>query len=384
MALKRTVYAILTVAAFATFVWTEHGAALFAFVMLLTLPVVSLALLFVAGRRVKIDMSLSKTCMRGGKLDVELAINVSPRLFIACAEAHVDIINTTFGKTERKIFVFPDLFRARKKYQYVSDYSGRIVLSAVKVRLVDIFGVCALSTRIRREAEGIVSPVLYDGLQVSLEGASRDVGFGDKIVPDRRGSDRSEIFGVRDYVVGDSMNAVHWKLTSKFDSLKSKEYGKTSNFHVLVLVDLSRKKHGHEATDEQLNAVLDVAVSLSESFRNNGTEHCVGWITDGEFRFSEVSGSESFVRMTDNLMSAKVTPDDARAVVCLASSEESERFSKCVFVSCGAAAEEFEALDCDVVAVSVCDGAGESTVGNVRLVEISPDGIEKAIVAGAL
>lgn len=43
--------------------------------------------------------------------------------------------------------------------------------------------------------------------------------------PDRRGSDLTEPFRLREYAPGDSLRQIHWKLSSKLDRLVIREPG---------------------------------------------------------------------------------------------------------------------------------------------------------------
>ena len=55
-----------------------------------------------------------------------------------------------------------------------------------------------------------------------------------------RGAERSEIGDIRDYMQGDSLKSIHWKLSSKTEDLQVKEYNTNTARAVYILCDFAR------------------------------------------------------------------------------------------------------------------------------------------------
>lgn len=384
MVVKRIIYALFTVFAVAAFIYTENGAALFVSVCLLALPLLSFFMLFSARRNLKYDCTVQQTCIRGGSLEISMRVGVKPRFFAGTVQVVAEIVNTTFSKTEKKIFVFRDLSYAPVSYRYKSPDSGRIRVRILSVRLNGVFGICSLSQKSALSYEASVSPVLYDDLFVTVGGTSHYHSIGEYVDFAFRGNDRSEIFGVRDYSAGDSLNSVHWKLSGKFDSLKTKEYGSTSDYKILIIVDLSRKKGEREATDGELNFVLDTVISLSNAFTLSGIPHCVGWIDGGQLRYERVQGGDSFLHMIYSLMSAKVSDGDAKTLFYLGCSREYEQFGKCILVTTEAQISELKEPGGEVTAIAVGGKEGYYAEDGVRLIETNVENIAKSLRVNAV
>ena len=366
-------YALLAVLSLAAFIWTENAAALFLCVCLFALPVITFIMLLIARKSVRFACDVQRTCMRGSALELTMQVGVRPRFLVGSVEVCIEIENTTFHKTVRGRFDFTDLTFTPMSYKYFSDDSGRMHVKVVGLRLIGIAGICSLYIKRNDTFEAIVAPVLHDDLQVTIAGGNVSRSYGDAVDTSRKGSDRSEIFSVRDYTAGDAMSSVHWKLSSKFDSLKSKEYGSTNDYRTLILVDLSRKKYYRTATDVELNVILDIAISLSNAFKSEGRQHCVGWVTDGIFNCCEVWDDETFLQMINNLMSAKVCEESSRSVFYLASSKDAERFSKYILVTSAANSAELRELGGEISAIAIGEELGEHVVGNVRVLGASAD-----------
>lgn len=68
--------------------------------------------------------------------------------------------------------------------------------------------------------------------------------------PDRRGSDLTEPFRLREYAPGDSLRQIHWKLSSKLDRLVIREPGMPAARTLLVFWDRSGDAAARDAQAE--------------------------------------------------------------------------------------------------------------------------------------
>lgn len=389
MAWKRIVYAILLFMAIVAFIVTDSGVALFLCVLLAALPLLSLTMLLIAYKRVRFECDVRESCIRGGALQVNMSLGVSPRFLVGCAKIYAEIENTTFNKLHSKSFLFKDLSSSTHTYDFISDDSGRICVRINRIRLIDIFGICAINIKRTDYAESLVSPVLHDGLNLRLGTNRNHSKFGEILIPER-GGDVSEIFNIRDYTPGDALNSVHWKLSSKLGRIQTKEFGNTEDNRILILVDMSRNKFGVIASDEQLNAVLDVAISVSDALRQTGYTHCVGWVDSGVFGSTEVNDGETFVQMVSKLMSIKVGDGNGEGIFYMSHSLEYASFSKIILVSALINSEELKSESfADLTAISVDAVNGDNVVGEienegVRVINVPCDNVEAALAACVL
>ena len=107
--------------------------------------------------------------------------------------------------------------------------------------------------------------------------------------PDRRGSDLTEPFRLREYAPGDSLRQIHWKLSSKLDRLVIREPGMPAARTLLVFWDRSGDA---AARDAQAEAVFSVCQSLSEQ----GYAYQLGWPEGGTARFAEAGSTEELLK----------------------------------------------------------------------------------------
>lgn len=143
-------------------------------------------------------------------------------------------------------------------YPIVMDYCGRLSVKAEEIRLLDLLGVYEVTIPIQKEQECLVFP---NGEQRNGEAGRIYInGVSEAMESKERGYDFSEISGIREYIPGDKLQNIHWKLSVKKDELMVKERISVSAMRLNVLVEL--------ANDEEmrLEGVLELADSITKSF----------------------------------------------------------------------------------------------------------------------
>lgn len=143
-------------------------------------------------------------------------------------------------------------------YPIVMDYSGRLCVTIKYIRLLDLLGLCEYRVDLHKSAECIVLP--SGQLRMQEAGNMYIHGVTEAMESKEKGYDFSEISGIREYIPGDKLQNIHWKLSVKKDNLMVKERVSVSAMQLHVLVEL--------ANDEQMrvDAVLDLADSVTKSF----------------------------------------------------------------------------------------------------------------------
>jgi hypothetical protein len=84
------------------------------------------------------------------------------------------------------------------------------------------------------------------------------------------GADRSEQSGIREYVPGDSLKSIHWKLSSKTQDLQVREFTTNDSRHVWVLCDLAGHREIKQEETES-DAAIDEAQASEKAARAVGS-----------------------------------------------------------------------------------------------------------------
>ncbi|QQL45696.1 DUF58 domain-containing protein [Sulfuriroseicoccus oceanibius] len=123
----------------------------------------------------------------------------------------------------------------------------------------------------------------------------------------RRAGASREFLQLRDYQLGDGLNTVDWKATSRFHRLISREYEEQRNQTLIFMLDSGRRMramdHGLPQFDHCLNAILLVAyVAL-----NQGTQVGVLGFGEGVNWLPPVKGVQAMPRLLNHLFNAETT-----------------------------------------------------------------------------
>lgn len=137
----------------------------------------------------------------------------------------------------------------------------------VEIRLVDALG---LHRERRRFALG-VDLLVYPRV-VSLPGfsASEPRAHGQTHQKRRTPEDSDMLLGIRDYVDGDGLSRVHWKVSARTGELKSKEFARPGAGDALVALDLERRFAAGVEEDSVEEAGVDAAAALCNHFLTLG------------------------------------------------------------------------------------------------------------------
>ena len=143
-------------------------------------------------------------------------------------------------------------------YPVIMDYCGRLVVEAEEIKLLDLLGIYEAVIPVHEEQECLVFP--NSTLRNQEAGQLYIKGVSEAMESREKGYDFSEISGIREYIPGDKLQNIHWKLSVKKDELMVKERISVSAQQLNVLVEL--------ANDEEmrLEAVLELADSIMKSF----------------------------------------------------------------------------------------------------------------------
>jgi uncharacterized protein (DUF58 family) len=96
----------------------------------------------------------------------------------------------------------------------------------------------------------------------------------DRSADSRRGNDPGEVRAIREYVAGDPVRNIHWKLSEKTGKMLVKELGNPVTDQFLVILDTATDISRDPAA---LEATASVFVSLIHTLRQRSSGLSIGW-----------------------------------------------------------------------------------------------------------
>lgn len=250
------------------YVWFSE----FLLVLLLALPLVSLAISLPSMLLMKLEIHGPGAVPRGGTGEARMT-TVCPLPQPACRFA-LEVTNPLSGAFQRHK-VRPDTLHM--VLTLPTDHCGCVVCRAVRCRVYDYLGLFALPRRWRAESRTLVTPVPESPTQ--LPGLARLQARRFRPKP---GGGFGEVQELRDYRPGDSLRQVHWKLTAKIDRPVIREPQEPERGPVILSLDLN----GHPDT---IDRAIQRTLYLSRWLLRYEIAHEVRWISGGERQTEPVS-----------------------------------------------------------------------------------------------
>lgn len=290
MAGNRVFYILLLAAAAGIYIFTNTYYTLMLLALTVVLPLISLALMLLSRRGVTVSADVPGSCEKKNA-SFRYSINNSSRFPAARITFEVKLENQLTGAVRRR-----KVSAAAGGRQSVSAdlrltgaRAGLVTVDTQKIRIYDALGLFTTGKKDLPSQECIVYPEFRDVL-VSMERPVETMGDSRRFAPEKPGSDVSELFAVREYVPGDEVRKIHWKLSSKLDRTILREFSLPLNFSVILMIDMIRGDE--EITDAQ----LELLFSLSRGMLEQGIDHNMAWFDAGEgmFHICEITGFEEF------------------------------------------------------------------------------------------
>lgn len=231
----------------------------------------------VSGKNLKCALSQGTECGKGESAEIHFTIkneSIVPVFFCTVFITAENRLTGTAEKLEKRVSLLP---RREKTFDFsLTDYCcGYIRISITELCIADPLNIFMK----HREAEGktetehLVLPVIAE-LPLKKDELDRYDMESYRYSQKRKGDDSSETFGIKAYVPGDNIKAIHWKLSSKMDDVVIREYGLPVDNNVLVLGD---KRENDIMIPEMKSEVTELFLSVLYTLAKQGLHHDAGW-----------------------------------------------------------------------------------------------------------
>lgn len=142
----------------------------------------------------------------------------------------------------------------------------------------DLLGIISLSKKSQTTTEVVIYPRGADTKKGNLSDMSRGMTESEETM--KRGHDFSDVSDVREYIPGDKLMSIHWKLSAKRDILMVKDRVSMSDQQMVILTELSGE-------DQEVDEILSLTYGVCESFVDEQVYVRLMWWSEGRFAFEE-------------------------------------------------------------------------------------------------
>ncbi|MBQ9608553.1 MAG: DUF58 domain-containing protein [Lachnospiraceae bacterium] len=240
-------------------------------IILVTAPFISISMAVILRKMISVSVEAAGTGMnneygrQNEKIYFFIKVN-NPSIFISLdSMIEIEVSNTFFDTKGSKLISFP--IRMRKGFSIeiplVPTLPGIVNVKVKKIYIKDLMSFIKLRKKIDESAEAIVMPELITGYvydRTALEQGSLESEESSK-----RGSDFSDVQEIREYIPGDKLMSIHWKLSAKRDILMVKDRASMSDKQMVALPELCN------IDLNQLAMILSGTYSLVNQIVEDGT-----------------------------------------------------------------------------------------------------------------
>lgn len=265
----------------------------------LAAPVISFLMLIPLRGQVSLEMDAPGVTEKNKPADIVLRLNRKYPIPMGSAAVTLEVSNSVTGerKTLRRWMGSEGVFVLQ------SPWCGCFTCRVVRLKVYDLWGVLGMSVKASAEKRILVMP---DTFPVVVTASLMPSVPEDNLeyAPDRRGQDRTETFQIRDYVPGDSLSLIHWKLSSKQGKLLVREPSCPVDQSLMVFVD----RGWGEIAPDRADAVMEAAVSACRALSEAGLPFTLSWNGD-TIRSFRVNDESSLPEAVAALLKSETTAD---------------------------------------------------------------------------
>ncbi len=304
MRLRRVAAAVLWAAAgiAAIAVWTAQGGIIWlaAGAAIACLPFVSLALQLLV--RKKIDVSVAADTMAQKGTAMQITVTVKNAAFLSTrAAVRVHMHNTlTQEETISELLCHvPPHGEMPLRLLMQSSHCGRIHTSVQCVRLLDVCGFLAIRRKPQdASTRTTILPELFP-TEIGLNLSAAVSDDSESYAPNVAGSDFTELYQLREYVPGDSLRRIHWKLTAKTEQVVVREGSLPMQRSLLVFWD---KTAGEIMEPTAADALAESAASVCQGLSEAGYVYTLGWSGEDSPVLEETYNTDSLLSLLPRMI----------------------------------------------------------------------------------
>ena len=211
-----------------------------------------------------------------------LKLTISNKVGILSLDTNIklDVENVFYGDKSGVVLSLPcpalGTYEQHIPLHYSMNGIYKYSIQAATVR--DLLGFISLRKKFDVGAEVNVFPEREGDLQLDMTDMSRGMTESEETV--KKGHDFSDVSDVREYIPGDKLMSIHWKLSAKRDILMVKDRVAMSDQQMIILTELS-------GDDETVDEILTLTFAVVEQMVKSDTFVRLMWWSEGRFEFEE-------------------------------------------------------------------------------------------------
>lgn len=330
---------------------------------LVMLPFLQLAVNLHCRKTVRAVLRAPANAGKNEPFCVVLQIENPSRLPILAAGCGLEVKNLLTGASERVVRRTAILPRGRSEValELSSDCCGRIRTELKSLRLYDCFWLIPVRCGAGAHASVTVQPDTFP-MEARVLANVNSPEESEVYSQEKPGNDLTETFQIRDYREGDSIRQIHWKLSTKYDRLISRDPSLPVTRSVMVFWD----RHAAQVSRTRQDAQAEVLVSLCRALLAAGVQFTLAWNEGGRCILQRAAELDDLIALLPRLLSSTARTDGPDGAELYCRTETGSAFAHVVYIAEAAPAALGQMTDGAVTALICGDGGAAAEYAACR------------------
>lgn len=303
---NRIIYGLLILMLAVMFVATNNRLVLFFLITFPAIGMVSFLSLVYERRTRTIQLDFSKSSDISRDPFLKFIVGRKWKIPVGRLQLAIEYENELYEKKNTVTLCMEPVNKKQAEYRVTTEKQecGKIQIKCSQGRVEDILGIWHMPIAVPEKVSYLVYPIIPE-IQLSASENRRKRYEGEKYAPNQSGMDVTEVHDLREYHKGDSLNSIHWKLSSKVDKLIVREFGNPSSQQALILYDGAF--YGYEAAHNLVNGVLGMTAALGRAMLYSGRAHSICFSYDNQLHMKQITNSNELMDCLTNLLESHLS-----------------------------------------------------------------------------
>lgn len=274
MILMKIFFAVLIIICIVFYIMYLWDFALVLLITVITIPVVMLISTLIARKNIDVEFAVKNdTALKKENFPIQIKITNRSIFPVGKAEAYIEYSNLFSNETNTFNLLMPIQSRNSQNisFKLSSRYCGIIRIKCNYINIYDPLKIFRFKVGKNIHKEIAVMPEGYE-INGSICSTDRINDESNKFSEYKAGDDPSEIFDLREYNIGDKLNRIHWKLSSKRDDFIVKDYSLPVDIPCMLFLNL---KVDSKYRLPVFDTLVETLVSISQFMLENERLHSI-------------------------------------------------------------------------------------------------------------
>lgn len=280
------------------------------FLVVAILPIILYVILLNIRSRIHILLETDKSIAgKGEKISLKVILKNTSIFPITRVKIILNYYNNFTGEVKQKTLLASIDHRSSiyLSNELISKHCGLLHFHIKSIRLYDYFSLFSIEKKELSELSVSIVPEVYELKNDIIIHNNQIIIDSDTYSTIKPGDDPSEVFRIRDYREGDSLNRIHWKLSYKKQELMIKEFSDPINDRIVILLDQNCGQDTRNVLN-YVDGLLECALSLSFSLLCYEYTHYLLWY-DGNKNLCnsyEIKNEEDMNVSIKNILNSRI------------------------------------------------------------------------------